>query len=59
VIVAVIVAALSAGLAWLAIRCMMRWLTTAGFGIFVYYRLALGGLLLLALTQGWVAASII
>jgi undecaprenyl-diphosphatase len=56
---AVIVAALSAGLAWLAIRCMMRWLTTAGFGIFVYYRLALGGLLLLALTQGWVAASII
>jgi hypothetical protein len=38
---------------------MMRWLTTAGFGIFVYYRLALGGLLLLALTQGWVAASII
>jgi undecaprenyl-diphosphatase len=56
---AVIVAALSAGLAWLAIRWMMRWLTTAGFGIFVYYRLALGGLLLLALTQGWVAASII
>jgi len=47
------------GLAWLAIRWMMRWLTTAGFGIFVYYRLALGGLLLLALTQGWVAASII
>jgi undecaprenyl-diphosphatase len=55
---ALIVAVLSAGLAWLAIRWMMRWLTTAGFGIFVYYRLALGGLLLLALTQGWVAPSI-
>jgi undecaprenyl-diphosphatase len=55
---AVIVAVLSAGLAWLAIRWMMRWFTTAGFGIFVYYRLALGGLLLLALAQGWVAPSI-
>ena len=55
---AVIVAVLSAGLAWLAIRWMMCWLTTAGFGIFVYYRLALGGLLLLAVAQGWVAPSI-
>ena len=55
---AVIVAVLSAGLAWLAIRWMMRWFATAGFGIFVYYRLALGGLLLLALAQGWVAPGI-
>ena len=53
-----IVAVLSACLAWLAIRCMMRWFATAGYGIFVYYRLALGGLLLLALAQGWVAPSI-
>jgi undecaprenyl pyrophosphate phosphatase UppP len=55
---AVIVAVLSTGLAWLAIRWMMRWFTTAGFSIFVYYRLALSGLLLLALAQGWVAPSI-
>ena len=55
---ALIVAVLSAGLAWFAIRWMMRWFATAGFGIFVYYRLALGGLLLLALAQGWVAPSI-
>ena len=55
---AVIVAVLSAGLAWFAIRWMMHWLATAGFGIFVYYRLALGGLLLLAVAQGWVAPSI-
>ena len=55
---AVIVAVLSAGLAWLAIHWMMRWFTTASFGIFVYYRLALGGLLLLALAQGWIAPSI-
>jgi undecaprenyl-diphosphatase len=55
---AIIVAVLSAGLAWLAIRWMMRWFATAGFGIFVYYRLALGGLLLLALAQGWIAPSI-
>ena len=55
---AVIVAILSTGLAWLAIRWMMRWFNKAGFGIFVYYRLALGGLLLLALAQDWIAPSI-
>jgi undecaprenyl-diphosphatase len=55
---AVIVAVLSAVLAWLAIRWMMGWLAVASFGIFVYYRLVLGGLLLLALTQGWIAPSI-
>ena len=55
---AVVVVVLSAGLAWLAIRWMMRWFTTAGFGIFVCYRLALGGLLLLALAQDWVPPSI-
>jgi undecaprenyl-diphosphatase len=55
---AAIVAVFSAGLAWLAIRWMMRWFTAAGFGIFVYYRLALGGLLLVALAQGWVTPSI-
>jgi len=37
---------------------MMRWFATAGFSIFVYYRLALSGLLLLALAQGWVAPGI-
>ena len=55
---ALIVAVLSTGLAWLAIRWMMRWFTAAGFGVFVYYRLALGGLLLVALAQGWVTPSI-
>lgn len=55
---ALIVTVLSAGLAWVAIRWMMRRLVSAGFGIFVYYRLALGGLILLALAQGWVAPSI-
>ena len=39
---AAIVIALSAGLAWLAISWMMRWLANASFGIFVYYRIALG-----------------
>jgi undecaprenyl-diphosphatase len=55
---AVIVAVFSAFLSWLAIRWMIRWFATAGFGIFVYYRFALGGLLLLALAQGWVSTSI-
>ena len=36
-----IVIVLSAGLAWLAISWMMRWLAKASFGIFVYYRVAL------------------
>jgi undecaprenyl-diphosphatase len=50
---AVIVIFLSAGLAWVAISWMMRWLATANFGVFVYYRMALGALLLLGLAQGW------
>ena len=50
---AAIVIILSAGLAWLAISWMMRWLATANFSIFVYYRVALGALLLLGLAQGW------
>ena len=50
---AAIVIALSAGLAWLAISWMMRWLEKASFGIFVYYRIALGTFLLLGLSQGW------
>ena len=50
---AAIVIALSAGLAWLAISWMMRWLAKASFGIFVYYRIALGAFLLLGLSQGW------
>ena len=44
---------LSAGIAWLAISWMMRWLAKASFSIFVYYRMALGTLLLLGLSQGW------
>ena len=55
---AVIVAVLSAGLAWLAIGWMMRWLAHASFGIFVCYRLLLGGFLLLALASGWLPASL-
>ena len=43
---ALLVVALSACLALLAIRWMIKWLATASFMIFVYYRLALGGLLL-------------
>ena len=55
---AAIVITLSAGLAWLAISWMMRWLAKANFGIFVYYRLALGTFLLLGLSQGWLDPSI-
>jgi undecaprenyl-diphosphatase len=44
---------LSAGLAWIAISWMMQWLAKASFSIFVYYRMALGTLLLLGLSQGW------
>ena len=50
---AAIVIFLSAGVAWLAISWMMRWLAKASFGIFVYYRMALGTFLLLGLSQGW------
>ena len=50
---AAIVIVLSAGVAWLAISWMMRWLEKASFGIFVYYRVALGTFLLLGLSQGW------
>jgi len=49
---ALLVVALSAGLALLAIRWMMQWLAKASFTIFVYYRLALGGLLLALLAIG-------
>ena len=50
---AVIIIILSAGIAWLAISWMMQWLARSGFGIFVYYRIALGLFLLLGLSQGW------
>jgi undecaprenyl-diphosphatase len=46
---AVIVAVLSFGFALAAIGWMMRWLARADFRIFVWYRLALGALLLLAI----------
>ncbi|MEM6492342.1 MAG: undecaprenyl-diphosphate phosphatase, partial [Pseudomonadota bacterium] len=43
-------AAVAAGLAFIAaliaIALMMRWLKTSGFGPFVLYRLALGGVLI-------------
>ena len=55
---AIIVVIFSASLAWAAIHWMMRWLTTSSFGVFIYYRLALGGLLLLALEQGWLTPNI-
>ena len=55
---AALVAMLSALFAWLAIRMMMAWLANASFSIFVFYRLALGSALLLALHQGWISASI-
>ncbi len=50
---AAIIIVLSAGLAWLAISWMMRWLAKANFSIFVYYRMALGTFLLLGLSKGW------
>lgn len=56
---AIIVVGFSAALAWLAICWMMQWLTKASFSIFIYYRLALGFLLLIALTQNWLAPTII
>ena len=49
----ILVVLLSAGFAWLAITWMMRWLATASFGIFVYYRILLGTFLLFGLAQGW------
>ena len=49
---ALLVVALSACLALLAIRWMINWLATASFTIFIYYRLALGGLLLTLLAIG-------
>ena len=55
---AVIVVISSAILAWIAISWMMRWLTTSSFSVFIYYRFALGGFLLLALAQGWITPNI-
>ena len=49
---AVIVAVLSFGFALAAISWMMRWLARADFRIFVWYRLALGALLVLAIGVG-------
>ena len=49
---AALVALLSFGFALVAIGWMMRWLTRADFRIFVWYRLGLGGLLILALAAG-------
>ena len=49
---AVIVAVLSFGFALAAIGWMMRWLARADFRIFVWYRLALGALLVLAIGLG-------
>ena len=55
---AIIVMVFSAALAWIAISWMMLWLSTASFRIFIFYRFALGGVLLLALTQGWLTPNI-
>lgn len=49
---AVIVAVLSLGFALAAIGWMMQWLARADFRIFVWYRLALGALLVLAIGLG-------
>ena len=49
---AAIVAILSFVFAWLAIGWMLRWLARADFRIFVWYRLALGAALLLAIGAG-------
>jgi len=49
---ALIVAALSFGFALVAIGWMMRWLARADFRIFVWYRMGLGAVLLLAVAGG-------
>lgn len=49
---ALIVVLLSFGFALLAIGWMMRWLARADFRIFVWYRMVLGGALLLAIASG-------
>jgi len=49
---ALIVALLSFGFAWAAIGWMLRWLARADFRIFVWYRLALGAALVLAIAAG-------
>ncbi len=49
---AVIVVVLSFVFALAAIGWMMRWLERADFRIFVWYRLALGALLVLAIGLG-------
>ena len=49
---ALIVVLLSFGFALLAIGWMMRWLARADFQIFVWYRMALGAVLLLAIAAG-------
>ena len=51
---AALVALLSFGFALAAIGWMMRWLARADFRIFVWYRMALGGVLLLAIAGGTV-----
>ncbi|MDC1382590.1 undecaprenyl-diphosphate phosphatase [Candidatus Puniceispirillum sp.] len=55
---AIIVVIFSASLAWIAIYWMMSWLSSSSFTIFIYYRFALGGLVLLALGQGWLPLTI-
>jgi len=55
---AVLVLVLSAGMAFAAIRWMMGWLAKAGFGIFVLYRLCLGGGLLLLLLFAQISPTI-
>jgi undecaprenyl-diphosphatase len=49
---AALVALLSFGFALAAIGWMMRWLARADFRIFVWYRMALGAVLLLAIAAG-------
>ena len=49
---AAIVATLSFGFAWFAIGWMLRWLARADFRIFVWYRIALGMALVLAIWLG-------
>jgi undecaprenyl-diphosphatase len=51
---AMLVALLSFGFALAAIGWMMRWLARADFRIFVWYRMALGAVLLLAIAAGGV-----
>ncbi|MFS8479315.1 MAG: undecaprenyl-diphosphate phosphatase [Micromonosporaceae bacterium] len=47
----------SFGVAYASVAWLLRFVAHHTLGAFVWYRLALGGVLILALTQGWISAT--